>query len=90
MKVVWSSQAISELEQIQEFIEQESPRGAQRIWVRIVQRVASQTIMPLAAPLEGEGPARRLVITRTPYIVLYQVADDELRVEAVFHAAQNR
>ena len=90
MKVVWSPQAIGDLEHIQEFLEQESPRGAHRIWVRIVQRVASQAAMPFAAPIDGVGPARRLVVTHTPYIVLYVVVDDELRVEAIFHSAQNR
>jgi addiction module RelE/StbE family toxin len=90
VKIVWSPQAIGDLELIQEFIEQESPRGAQRVWLRIVERVSSRAEMPLAAPLHRGGPARRLVIAHTPYVVLYQVVGDEMRIEAVFHTAQNR
>ncbi len=45
--------------------------------------------MPFAAPIHGSGPARRLVISGTPHIVMYTVREDALRVEAIFHASQN-
>jgi hypothetical protein len=57
---------------------------------RIIERVEAQKRMPLAAPLEREGPERCLVIGKTPYLVLYAVSESELTVTAVYHAAQNR
>jgi hypothetical protein len=62
----------------------------ERIWLRIVRRVAAQANTPLAAPLEGDGPLRRFVVSQTPYIVFCLIEDDELGVEAVMQAAQNR
>jgi addiction module RelE/StbE family toxin len=89
MRIEWSQAALADLDRIQEYIEQESPAAAERIWVRIYERVARQVDMPLAAPLHGAGPARRLVISGTAYLVFYVVDGDVLRVEQVLHAAQN-
>lgn len=90
MRIVWSTQARADLHYIQTYLAERSPRGSERIWLRIVRRVAAQADTPLAAPLEGDGPLRRMVVTQTPYLVFYLVEGDELRVEAVMHAAQNR
>lgn len=89
MRVEWSLAALADLDRIQEYIEQESPAAADRIWVRIYERVARQADMPFAAPVHGSGPARRLVISGTAYLVFYVVEADVLRVEQVLHAAQN-
>lgn len=89
MKLVWSDHARADLHRIQAYYLELNPRAAERIWLRIVQRVADQVSTPLAAPLERGGPLRRLVITRTPYLVFYLVEGDEFRVEGVTHAAQN-
>jgi len=88
VKIEWSLDALGDLDQIQAYIEPESPSGAKRIWLRIVERVALQTHIPFAAPLHRSGPARRLIVTGTPYIVLYVVDGDVLRVEQVVHAAR--
>ena len=58
--------------------------------IRILNRVSAQVHMPLSAPIERDGPERCLVVTRTPYLVLYDVIGDDLRVVAIYHAKQNR
>jgi len=90
MKIEWSLNALGDLDRIQEYLEQESPQGAHRIWVRIHERVGLQAEMPLAAPLHRGGPSRMLVIAGTPYIVFYVTEGDVLKVEQVVHAAQDR
>lgn len=89
MKVEWSLAALADLDRIQEYIEQENPAAAERIWVRIYDRVTRQADMPFAAPVHGEGPARRLVVSGTAYLVFYVVDGGVLRIEQVLHAAQN-
>jgi toxin ParE1/3/4 len=89
MKIQWSLAALADLDRIQEYIEQESPAAAGRVWVRIHERVARQALMPFAAPVHGAGPARRLVISGTAYLVFYVVDGDTFKVEQVLHAAQN-
>ncbi|MES1156999.1 MAG: type II toxin-antitoxin system RelE/ParE family toxin [Alphaproteobacteria bacterium] len=90
MKIEWSLQALSDLDQVQSYLEERSPRASQRMWARIHQRVGLQASMPLAAPLYREGPARLLYVSGTPYLVLYIVEADTLKVEAVLHTSQNR
>ena len=89
MKIEWSISALADLDRIQEYIEEESTVAGERIWLRIYERVARQADMPFAAPVHGAGPARKLVISGTAYLVFYVVDGDVLRVEQVLHAAQN-
>lgn len=89
MRVEWSLAAQDDLDHIQAFIEQDSPRAAERIWVRIYERVALQAEIPFAAPLHRNGPARKLVVSGTPYLVLYIVEGDALKVEKVLHGARD-
>ena len=90
MKIEWSLEAVSDLDRIEGFLKERSPRGAERVWVRIHERVGLQADIPFAAPLYHEGPARMLVVSGTPYIVFYVVDGDVLRVEQIIHGAQNR
>lgn len=89
MRIEWSLAARDDLDRIQAYIEQHSPRAAEKIWLRIYERVGQQADFPLAAPLYGDGPVRKLVISGTPYIVLYRVDGDVLKVEQVVHGARD-
>lgn len=89
MKIVWSVAAADDLDRIQAYLEPHSARAARGMWVRIHERVGALSAFPLSAPVHGEGPMRKLVVTGTPYIVLYLVDDKAVRIEAIFHSAQN-
>jgi plasmid stabilization system protein ParE len=90
VKVVWTQRARRQLHAIQKYVGKRSPRGAARMWLRIVERVANQAETPFAAPLERGGPARILVVSQTPYVLTYLVEGDELRVLTVHHGAQRK
>lgn len=90
MRIEWSLAAQDDLDRIQAYIERDSPRAAERVWWRIYERVELQATMPLAAPIHRAGPARKLVVSGTPYLVFYVIDGDTLRVEQVLHGAQNR
>jgi toxin ParE1/3/4 len=90
LKVIWTPRARRDLLGIQAYLSQRSPKGAKRVINRILERVAAQVHSPLAAPIEREGPERRLVVTRTPYLVMYDVSGEALRVVAIYHAMQQR
>jgi toxin ParE1/3/4 len=90
VKVEWSLTAVDDLDRIQDYIEQESPRGAKRVWTRIHERVGLQADTPDAAPFYKGGPTRMLVITGTPYLVFYTVEGDVLRVEYILHGTRDR
>jgi toxin ParE1/3/4 len=87
MRIEWSLDAIRDLDRIQDYLIERNPQAAERIWLRIHERVGLQAHIPFAAPIYAEGPARMLVITGTPYLVFYVLDDDVLRVEQVLHGA---
>ena len=64
--------------------------GSGTTWIEKEWRVADQATTPFAAPLERGGPVRRLVVTKTPYIIAYRIVGDELRVLTVHHGARRR
>jgi toxin ParE1/3/4 len=90
VRLVWSPRARGDLQEIRQYLNQRSPKGAQRILARIIRRVSDQRDMPLAAPIERDGPERCLVISRTPYLVLYTVEGDVMTIVAVYHAMRSR
>lgn len=90
MKVVWTERARADLRAAFDYLHARSPQAANRIVSRILRRVADQAHTPHAAPIEREGPERCLVVAKTPYVVVYDLNDDVLRVVALYHHAQKR
>ena len=89
MRVVWTRFALRQLDQIQEYIAQDSRRIAHQVVLDIFQR--TQRLLS-ANPLLGregrDGRTRELVLSRTNYIVVYRILD-QIEVLAVVHTAQN-
>jgi plasmid stabilization system protein ParE len=90
MRIRWSTNAERDLQEIYDYLAARSLRAASGIAERIKRRVEATASTPLLAPRVGRGSTRMLVVSRTPYLVFYQVKDDELLVEAVFHASRRR
>ena len=80
MNIIWRRQAEADLEGVFDYLIEYDPAAALRIYETIRQRVE------LLADFQGLGRAgrvedtRELVITRTPYLVVYTV---DMRIDAV-------
>ena len=88
MRVVWTRAALSDIDDIQTYIAQDSPLAA----YQLVSDIYSRAIRLLGdAPLAGRiGRARgtrELVFADLPYIVVYRVTDSA-EIIAVMHTAQ--
>lgn len=82
---------MADLDAIQAYVSERSPAGSERIWLRITERVEQLREFPLAAPeVEGRPGLRIMAIPGTPYLVLYSVRSEAIRIEAVMHGARNR
>lgn len=89
MKVRYTRRALRDLGRIEAHVRRESPKGAVRIGARIRKRIDDLQQFPKQAK-QGEGSKlRMLVVTRTPYIVVYRVRL-EVEIIAIVHAAQRR
>jgi toxin ParE1/3/4 len=87
--IVWSPQALDDLESLRAYIAKDSPIAAARIALRIVDGV--ETVLSENPELGRQGRVagtRELAIARTPYIVPYRVRGKTVEVLRVYHGAR--
>lgn len=90
MRVVWEDAAKQDFDAAIAFLEEQSPSAARRIGDRILRAVSLLEDFPEIAPASRHRGLRQLVVTRTPYLVIYRVHDDSVEIRAVVHAKQKR
>lgn len=88
MKLEWSLSALADREQIFDYIEADNPHAA----IAVDDDIEEQTERLLQFPLSGRigriGGTRELVITGTPYIAIYRIVDETVRIIRVLHGAR--
>ncbi len=87
MALIWTNRAARDLADIHSFLEAKDPQAA----ARIIQRLVRVTADVLPTTPEAGRPGRvagtrELVVTRTPYIVAYDVVGANVRVLSVIHS----
>ncbi|KAF0181855.1 MAG: plasmid stabilization system [Caulobacteraceae bacterium] len=90
MKVRWSRRALADLRRMNSYMAERNPRAAERMEARILDRIEALRELPLVGVLTGVGEARWVRVRRTPYLVVYRAAADELRILAVYHGSRAR
>jgi len=90
-EIIWAARALRELRDIIEGLEEVNPAAAHRIDEAILSKIAHLRTMPrIGRPGRAEG-TRELVVNRTPYLVIYDYAQDKDRAEilrVIHHARQ--
>ena len=90
MNVVWGDEALSDLQSIGEFIRRDGPRSA----IRVVEHIRAKALLLEPSPRLGrpstDGATYVLTLSRYPYVLVYEIEDQEVRILAVFHQSQNR
>ena len=88
MDVVWTTPALSDLDQIQDFIGRDSPAAAYRVTSSIIGKAARLLAdNPMIGRRGRVNGTRELVIAGTAYIVVYRVKQD-VEILAVVHGAR--
>ena len=89
MIVVWSDEALDDLEALRTYIEQDDPVAAQRVAYRILEAVGSllptNPVMGRAGRVPG---TRELVVPRTPFVVPYRINGRVLQILRVYHGTR--
>lgn len=89
MLVVWTLPAIQDLEAIQDYIADRRPAAATCLGKRIFdQTKALLAKNPNVGRLGRVSGTRELVVSRTPYIVVYRV-DARVEILAIIHGARD-
>jgi addiction module RelE/StbE family toxin len=90
MIVIWSEEARADLQDIFDFIAEDSPRAALLVDERICKQTDELAFFPNLGRIGLVEGTRELVIQRTPYIAVYRVEEDVVRILAVVHGAEER
>lgn len=88
MQIVWTGQAISDLEEIEQYIEQDKPEAAERVAAHLWSSVEHLAEFPKLGKPGPRPEMRSLVIP--PYVISYRVRSQLLEVLSVWHGRRRR
>jgi toxin ParE1/3/4 len=88
LKLVWSAFAVSDRDEIYDYIESGSPQNAAAMDERISESIELLLDFPESGRVGRVDGTRECVITRSPYIAAYIVTGDLIRVLRILHGAQ--
>jgi toxin ParE1/3/4 len=88
MRLFWTPEAADDLEKISDFLYERSPTAALDVVRRIYNTPTILKKFPnLGRPGRKTG-TRELVVTSLPYIIIYEVARNAVRILRILHGAQ--
>jgi toxin ParE1/3/4 len=88
MQIVWTDQALADLSEIEQYIEQDKPAAAQRVAAHLLSSVEHLAEFPqLGRP--GRRPGTRNLII-PPYVISYRVRAQRLEILSVWHGRRRR
>ncbi len=90
MTVVWSRRAIRNIHAARAYIARENPVAATVVTERIIQQV--EMLLNFSPGIGRPGRiagTRELVISRTPYVVIYRIGTELVEILAVIHHARD-
>lgn len=89
MVIIWSARAKRDFDLLLAYTAKHSPRGAKRIGARIQKRINDLLAMPHQGSILPKN-LRRLEITTTPYLLIFRVDVDGVRIVRILHGRRNR
>lgn len=88
MRLVWSPFALADRDEIFSYIEADNPKAAAEIDERIASALRRLLRFPESGRLGRVAGTRELIVPRTPYIAVYSVTLDKVRILRVLHGAR--
>ena len=90
MKLVYQSSALADLQNIHQYISKDSPDIAATVIARIKSSLDRLTTFPRSGRPGNVPRTYEVVVPNLPYIVVYELTNNEIEIVAVFHGAQDR
>ena len=88
MRVRWTPSAVADLEEISDYLFERNPQAAISVLQRVDESVATLKLFPNMGRPGRKKDTRELVVPTSPYLLVYQVADEILHILRVLHGAQ--
>ena len=89
MRIRWTSDAVTDLENIVSYLHREHASAAPAVVRTIVDTIAGLTRFPNRGRPGTVPGTRELVMPTLPYIVVYSTTDQAVHLLHIFHAAQD-
>ena len=90
MKVRFTRTAQRDLEQIYDYISQDSAVAATRLVARLIERSRQLADNPFEGRETDEPNARVIVAPRLRYLIFYTILADEIHITHIRHTARRR
>ena len=91
MQIDWTQQALSDLAEIEHYIEQERPEAARRVAAHLLSSVEHLAEFPQLGKPGRPGArsgTRNLIIP--PYVISYRVRSQRLEILSIWHGRRRR
>ena len=89
MRLRWTKLASQDLDDIAEYIGQDSPAAACRVVLELMERAESALVPHPAAGRAGRLlGTRELVIGSLPYVIAYRVSERQIEILRVLHTSR--
>jgi plasmid stabilization system protein ParE len=88
LTVRFAPRALSDLEQVREYLVELSPTGAERVRVHLVETINRLTDFPFLGRATDAPGVRVLALARYPYLIFYSVIMEYVVILHVRHGAR--
>jgi len=89
VRLRYTRPALADLRTILDYIAAQSPQGARTVQARIQLLVDLLLLHPYIGRRTSDPAIRRLTTTPYPYLIFYEIAETEIVIHAVRHAARD-
>ena len=89
MRLRYTQPALADLDAVLEYIALHSPHGAARVHTRIQVILDLVLSHPHIGARTDDPSIRRINASPYPYLIFYEIADDEVIIHAVRHGARD-
>jgi toxin ParE1/3/4 len=89
MKLIWSPTADQNLDAIWEYIAQDSVDAADKMLIRLKEAASQLLRFPKIGRSGRSRRTRELVVSGTPYLLIYRVERDKIEIARVIHGRQD-
>jgi plasmid stabilization system protein ParE len=89
VKLRYTLPALADLDEVLAYVAAKSPQGAIRIQARIKAVIELLLDYPLVGTKTDDPAIRRMTTSPYPYLIFYEVTDEEVIIHAVRHGARN-
>ena len=89
MKLRYTAPALADLESVLDYVAKHSPQGARRVQARIQRLIDLLSSHPRIGVQTEDPTIRRINTSPYPYLIFYEIGEDEIIVHAIRHGARN-